>query len=126
MREDDRAGLVANAAGGGDDDQESRRRLSRLDPNQRLLANSESRRQRQDDGNEGAVVRLASVVSTDDDGDDLGLTGCAGSCCCHPNAFCHRMIALFLMCMFGFGSYFCYDNPGALQVNEEFEVICKH
>lgn len=48
--------------------------------------------------------------------DDLGLAGCAGSCCCHPRAFCHRLIALILMCLLGFGSYFCFDNPGALQV----------
>jgi MFS family permease len=43
------------------------------------------------------------------------LTGCAGSCFCHPTAIVHRMLALFLMCMLGFGSYFCFDNPGALQ-----------
>ncbi|TRY77914.1 hypothetical protein TCAL_07172 [Tigriopus californicus] len=47
--------------------------------------------------------------------DDLGLTGCAGSCCCHPKSFCHRLTALILMCLLGFGSYFCFDNPGALQ-----------
>jgi hypothetical protein len=39
--------------------------------------------------------------------------------CCYcfidPNALCHRIIALALMCTLGFGSYFCYDNPGALQ-----------
>ncbi|CAB4055135.1 Major facilitator superfamily domain-containing protein 1 [Lepeophtheirus salmonis] len=47
--------------------------------------------------------------------DELELEGCAGSCCCHPTALCHRLIALALMCFLGFGSYFCYDNPGALQ-----------
>ncbi|XP_054284429.1 major facilitator superfamily domain-containing protein 1-like [Macrosteles quadrilineatus] len=26
-----------------------------------------------------------------------------------------RFFALFLMCLLGFGSYFCYDNPGAIQ-----------
>ena len=30
-------------------------------------------------------------------------------------ALCHRVIALTLMCLLGFGSYFCFDNPGALQ-----------
>ncbi|CAG0921713.1 unnamed protein product [Notodromas monacha] len=35
--------------------------------------------------------------------------------CCNPNRTCYRFIALFLMCFMGFGSYFCYDNPGALQ-----------
>lgn len=56
------------------------------------------------------------VEEEEDDEDDLGLTGCAGSCFCHPRALCHRLIALSLMCLFGFGSYFCFDNPGALQV----------
>ncbi|CAG0878892.1 unnamed protein product [Darwinula stevensoni] len=27
----------------------------------------------------------------------------------------NRFLALFFMCFMGFGSYFCYDNPGALQ-----------
>ncbi len=35
--------------------------------------------------------------------------------CCHPSALCHRLAGLFLMCLLGFGSYFCFDNPGALQ-----------
>ena len=43
------------------------------------------------------------------------LTGCWAGPLCHPRAFLHRMIALSLMCVLGFGSYFCYDNPGALQ-----------
>ncbi|CAH1978651.1 unnamed protein product [Acanthoscelides obtectus] len=33
---------------------------------------------------------------------------------CHPAGRCHRFIALIFMCFLGFGSYFCYDNPGAL------------
>lgn len=28
-----------------------------------------------------------------------------------------RFLALFFMCLLGFGSYFCYDNPGAIQEN---------
>uniref|UniRef100_A0A0A9YJY8 Lysosomal dipeptide transporter MFSD1 n=1 Tax=Lygus hesperus TaxID=30085 RepID=A0A0A9YJY8_LYGHE len=31
------------------------------------------------------------------------------------NNKCYRPLALFFMCFLGFGSYFCYDNPGALQ-----------
>ena len=38
------------------------------------------------------------------------------SCLCHPESKCSRGLALILMCVMGFGSYFCYDNPGALQV----------
>ena len=34
---------------------------------------------------------------------------------CHPDSICMKLIALILMCTLGFGSYFCYDNPGALQ-----------
>lgn len=73
--------------------------------------------------------------------DELNVgTGC-GTACCNPASKCHRFIALILMCLVGFGnylffhfyhknslqsrvsliissflaSYFCYDNPGALQ-----------
>ncbi|XP_017864226.1 PREDICTED: major facilitator superfamily domain-containing protein 1 [Drosophila arizonae] len=35
--------------------------------------------------------------------------------CCMPTSTCHRFQALVFMCLLGFGSYFCYDNPGALQ-----------
>jgi len=47
---------------------------------------------------------------------ELDLPGCAGSCFCHPQALLHRIFGLTLMCLLGFGSYFCFDNPGALQV----------
>lgn len=35
--------------------------------------------------------------------------------CCTPTSKSHRFMALVFMCLLGFGSYFCYDNPGALQ-----------
>ncbi|XP_048520877.1 major facilitator superfamily domain-containing protein 1 isoform X1 [Dendroctonus ponderosae] len=35
--------------------------------------------------------------------------------CCHPSGKAHRFLALIFMCILGFGSYFCYDNPSALQ-----------
>ncbi|KAI4893440.1 hypothetical protein NFI96_011460 [Prochilodus magdalenae] len=34
---------------------------------------------------------------------------------CDPNHLLHRIVVLFFMCFLGFGSYFCYDNPAALQ-----------
>ncbi|KAK9509921.1 hypothetical protein O3M35_004808 [Rhynocoris fuscipes] len=34
---------------------------------------------------------------------------------CHPRGRCFRYLALTFMCFLGFGSYFCFDNPGALQ-----------
>ncbi|XP_053625696.1 major facilitator superfamily domain-containing protein 1-like isoform X2 [Plodia interpunctella] len=36
---------------------------------------------------------------------------------CHPAHKVHRFIALLLMCFLCFGSYFCYDTPGALADN---------
>ena len=42
--------------------------------------------------------------------------GYSGSFFCNPTSMCHKGMALVLMCSMGFGSYFCYDNPGALQV----------
>ncbi|KAJ2953687.1 hypothetical protein O0L34_g1304 [Tuta absoluta] len=36
---------------------------------------------------------------------------------CHPANKVHRFIALILMCFLCFGSYFCYDTPGALADN---------
>ncbi|XP_066508170.1 major facilitator superfamily domain-containing protein 1 isoform X2 [Hoplias malabaricus] len=34
---------------------------------------------------------------------------------CDPSHLFHRIIVLLCMCFLGFGSYFCYDNPAALQ-----------
>nr|XP_036853797.1 major facilitator superfamily domain-containing protein 1 [Manis javanica] len=34
---------------------------------------------------------------------------------CDPSRLAHRLLVLLLMCLLGFGSYFCYDNPSALQ-----------
>jgi len=34
---------------------------------------------------------------------------------CDPRTSLHRYFALFFMCFLSFGSYFCYDNPAALQ-----------
>lgn len=33
-----------------------------------------------------------------------------------PRSAIHRYIALALICLLGFGNYFCYDTPGALEV----------
>ena len=67
--------------------------------------------------------RNVSVSGTETDGErgrtfsesELDIPGWEGSCFCHPQALLHRIIGLTLMCLLGFGSYFCYDNPGALQ-----------
>jgi dipeptide/tripeptide permease len=36
---------------------------------------------------------------------------------CNPRKFFYRYFALIFMCLLSFGSYFCYDNPAALQDN---------
>ncbi|XP_008473884.1 major facilitator superfamily domain-containing protein 1 [Diaphorina citri] len=33
----------------------------------------------------------------------------------HPHHNIQRVLALLLMCLLGFGSYFCYDNPSSLE-----------
>lgn len=35
--------------------------------------------------------------------------------CCDPRTPGQRFLGLMLMCLLGFGAYFCYDGPGALQ-----------
>lgn len=46
---------------------------------------------------------------------DVNLTGCGASWACDPRRRPHRYIVLFFICFLCFGSYFCYDNPSALQ-----------
>ncbi|XP_076002303.1 lysosomal dipeptide transporter MFSD1 isoform X3 [Genypterus blacodes] len=43
---------------------------------------------------------------------------------CDPNTLPHRIVVLIFMCFLGFGSYFCYDNPAALQtqVTQDMKV----
>ncbi|RNA16812.1 major facilitator superfamily domain-containing 1 isoform X2 [Brachionus plicatilis] len=40
-----------------------------------------------------------------------------GSRICNPRKAFYRYFALIFMCLLSFGSYFCYDNPAALQDN---------
>lgn len=42
-------------------------------------------------------------------------TSCCSWTICNPRKALHRYFVLIFMCFLGFGSYFCYDNPGALQ-----------
>ena len=43
------------------------------------------------------------------------LEGCAALPCCNPHRPAHRFMVLGFICFLSFGSYFCYDNPAALQ-----------
>lgn len=55
----------------------------------------------------------ASPIERNEDPEpEIVLTGCGASALCDPRRMPHRFIALFLMCLLGFGSTFCYDTPG--------------
>ncbi|XP_073215651.1 lysosomal dipeptide transporter MFSD1 isoform X5 [Lepidochelys kempii] len=41
---------------------------------------------------------------------------------CDPRRLAHRLLVLALMCFLGFGSYFCYDNPAALQTQVQRDM----
>ncbi|KAK8788969.1 hypothetical protein V5799_021255, partial [Amblyomma americanum] len=63
----------------------------------------------------------AGLVPSDQEGaeeqDDVvvrRLGNCA-SAFCDPRTRAHRLIVLFFLCFLAFGSYYCFDNPGALQ-----------
>ncbi|XP_056612211.1 major facilitator superfamily domain-containing protein 1 [Triplophysa dalaica] len=51
----------------------------------------------------------------EDDGDDGEDVSVNMSPLCDPRHLLHRILVLIFMCFLGFGSYFCYDNPAALQ-----------
>ncbi|NXT20477.1 MFSD1 protein, partial [Syrrhaptes paradoxus] len=41
---------------------------------------------------------------------------------CDPRRLPHRLLVLALMCFLGFGGYFCYDNPAALQTQVQRDM----
>lgn len=41
--------------------------------------------------------------------------GCGSTLLCDPTRWLHRYFVLIFMCLLSFGSYFCYDNPTALE-----------
>lgn len=59
--------------------------------------------------------RISRVSSSRSFEAEIEIEGCGGTVCCHPGKTVHRFLVLVLMCFLGFGSYFCYDNPAALQ-----------
>ena len=46
---------------------------------------------------------------------EVKIHGCGGTICCDPRRMVHRFIVLIPICFLSFGSYFCFDNPAALQ-----------
>ncbi|XP_066912299.1 lysosomal dipeptide transporter MFSD1-like [Clytia hemisphaerica] len=57
----------------------------------------------------------SSTKEDEDDVDDIKLTGCGALPCCDPRSAGHRFTVLIFICFLSFGSYFCFDNPAALQ-----------
>jgi len=57
---------------------------------------------------------LLNSNSVNDDED--GVEGCGSFPVCNPKSCIHKFFpVLVLICFLSFGSYFCYDNPAALQ-----------
>ena len=50
------------------------------------------------------------------------LEGCGAAACCNPHQASHRFMVLGFICFLSFGSYFCYDNPAALQESIENDM----
>ncbi|XP_047130283.1 major facilitator superfamily domain-containing protein 1 isoform X1 [Hydra vulgaris] len=53
--------------------------------------------------------------SLSDMSDVVEIKGCDAIPCCNPKSLFHRIIVLIFICFLSFGSYFCFDNPAALQ-----------
>ncbi|KYB27225.1 major facilitator superfamily domain-containing protein 1 [Tribolium castaneum] len=62
----------------------------------------------------GPNIQEADDTINSSTAEEGGNSGCYYSCC-DPRGRLHRFIALIFMCFLGFGSYFCYDNPAALE-----------
>ena len=72
------------------------------------------------------IVRNRDTISTTEQSNiNVQEEEFQGNCCTDPRSRCHRLIALILMCLLGFGSYFCMDNPAALQVMYIFKELCR-
>ncbi|KXJ15043.1 major facilitator superfamily domain-containing protein 1 [Exaiptasia diaphana] len=49
-------------------------------------------------------------------------SGCGDSPLCNPRSRLHRYVALIFICFLSFGSYYCYDNPAALEKEIERDL----
>jgi MFS family permease len=55
------------------------------------------------------------LVGNDVARNEKAYEGCGPALLCDPRRTPHRFIVLIFTCFLNFGSYFCYDNPAALQ-----------
>ncbi|XP_064614854.1 major facilitator superfamily domain-containing protein 1-like isoform X2 [Liolophura sinensis] len=65
----------------------------------------------------GSEEKTPLLNKIGDDSEEEELTGCGATLPCNPRRMLHRYLILIIMCLLSFGSYFCYDNPAALQDN---------
>lgn len=66
------------------------------------------------DGLVAAEVLPEGTGNAGDDGDNPSVSFKLATCA-DPSSRAHRFIVLFFLCFLAFGSYYCFDNPGALQ-----------
>ena len=65
------------------------------------------------------------LLQSDKDKSDIRAEPRAGSASIFgPNDVGTRIIALLLMSIVGFGAFFCFDNPGALQTEVSIRLNC--
>uniref|UniRef100_A0A0B7AKB9 Lysosomal dipeptide transporter MFSD1 n=1 Tax=Arion vulgaris TaxID=1028688 RepID=A0A0B7AKB9_9EUPU len=68
------------------------------------------------ENNEVSTEDRPSINGNINNEDEEELLGISGSSPCDPRSCIHRYFpVLILICFLSFGSYFCYDNPAALQ-----------
>ncbi|KAK2573793.1 Major facilitator superfamily domain-containing protein 1 [Acropora cervicornis] len=67
-----------------------------------------------DDGTEKSPLIKSNRNNTLHDSDE-DISSCGASVCCDPKRNVHRYFVLGLICFLSFGSYYCYDNPAALE-----------
>ncbi|XP_040284090.1 major facilitator superfamily domain-containing protein 1 isoform X1 [Bufo bufo] len=63
-----------------------------------------------------------ALLPESDDGSSSSVPRRRMPAICDPSRFAHRIVVLMLMCFLGFGSYFCYDNPAALQTQVQLDM----
>lgn len=62
--------------------------------------------------------------STIEDDVEIVSGGCGATICCDPRRMVHRFLVLIPICFLSFGSYYCFDNPAALQkqITQDMDV----
>ena len=64
------------------------------------------------------VEQNKTIMSNKDENEDNNIReeNNVDVCSMHPDSYLFKGVGLLFICSIGFGSYFCYDNPAALEV----------